>query len=381
MHHLAPAPEPCAHWTGQAVAGIPAQRDAALPVLAQGGVPLVPGHDVWDMWQIAHPDGRTVLRAGRSWWFFLAAPRLDDPEGRHDLARIWLTSHGDDGWRDHGQAFPEGFTPGSREWSGSAVLEDDGVTLTHYFTAAGRRGEATTFEQRLFVSTGRFQLDGETPRLDGWTTPEEIVAADGAVYAVADEAVAAPQGIKGFRDPGYFRDPADGTDYVLFTANAGWVDTPVSGVIGIARRDDGPWRLESPILSSIGVNSELERPHILYRDGAYYLFWSTQARRFAEGIVAPTGLYAMVADSMQGAWRPVNGTGLVAANPPERPTQAYCWWVTGEGDVLSFIDYAGIDADGAVALADAEGRRRYFGGAPAPFFSLDFAGDRVTIRQ
>ncbi len=381
MHHLALAPEPCAAWTREAVAGIPAQRDAALPVLAPGGAPLVPDHDVWDMWQIAHPDGSTVRRGGRSWWFFLAAPRLDDPEGRHDAARIWLTSHDADGWRAHGPVFAPGFTPGAREWSGSAVLEADGKTLTHYFTAAGRYGQAITFEQRLFVSRGRFLVDGGTPRLEGWSAPEEIVAADGAVYAVADEAVAAPHGIKGFRDPGYFRDPADGADYVLFTANAGWAETPVSGVIGIAQRRDGAWQLQPPLLSAIGVNSELERPHIVHRGGKYYLFWSTQARRFAADIAAPTGLYAMVAESMRGPWRPVNGTGLVAGNPAERPTQAYCWWVTGEGEVLSFVDYPGLDTNGAVTLASAEGRRRHFGGVPAPFFTLDFAGDRVTIRR
>lgn len=361
------------------LAGIGGQAEAGLPVLTPMGAPLVPDLDLWDMWHIADAEGRTVLRAGRSWWFFLAAPRLDDPEGRHDLARIWLTSHGPDGWRVHGPAFPDGFTPGSREWSGSAVLDADGETLHHYFTAAGRRGGPVTFEQRLFVSHGRFLLDGDTPRLVDWTVPEEIVVADGARYTVANETVAPPHGIQGFRDPGYFRDPADGADYVLFTANAGWSDAQLNGVIGLARRAAGAWRLEAPLLAAIDVNSELERPHIVVRNGRYYLFWSTQGRRFAPGIGAPTGLYAMVADSMQGPWRPVNGTALVAANPAAEPAQAYCWWVTGEGRVLSFVDYAGLGAAGIAALADPAARRRHFGGVPAPFFELAFDGDRVTI--
>jgi len=368
-----------AEWTRAAVAGIATQADAALPVLLPDGGAPVPGMDLWDMWPIADADGRTVLRNGRSWWFFLAAPRLDDPEGRHDVARIWLTSHGDDGWRDHGAAFPDDFTPGLREWSGSAVLEDDGVTLAHYFTAAGRRGAATTFEQRLFVSHGRFLLDDEAPRLADWTVPEEIVAADGVWYTIANEAIAPAHGIQGFRDPGYFRDPADGAEYAVFTANAAWSEARVNGVIGMARRAAGAWRLEAPLVSAIGVNSELERPHIVVQGEQYYLFWSTQARRFAEGIVAPTGLYAMVADSMAGPWRPANGTGLVAGNPREAPTQAYCWWVTGEGDVLSFVDYPGVAPVDAALLADPAYRRRRFGGVPAPFFRLVFAGDRVTI--
>lgn len=375
----APATTPRASWTRAAVSGIAAQAGAALPRLAPDRTPIIPGMDVWDMWQIANAAGATVVRGGRSWWFFLAAPRRADPEARHDVARIWLTSHGADGWRAHGPAFPDGFTPGSREWSGSAVLGEDGESLTHYFTAAGRQGQPTTFEQRLFVTEGRFLFDGDTPRLEGWTAPREIVAADGSCYLRADEAVAPPHGIKGFRDPGYFRDPADGSEHILFTANAAWTADRVSGVVGLATRCGEDWRLEAPLVDAIGVNSELERPHIVVQGGRYYLFWSTQARRFAEGIVAPTGLYAMVADSLQGSWRPVNGTGLVAANPAAEPAQAYCWWVTGEGEVLSFVDYAEL-AGGSIP-DDVAGRRRHFGGVPAPFFTLHFDGDRVTIAR
>ena len=85
----APAP---AHWSADALAGIAAQADARLPVFtAQDVVPILPDHDLWDMWQIAYADGRTALFGGRSWWFFLATPRFDDPDLRHDEARIRLT--------------------------------------------------------------------------------------------------------------------------------------------------------------------------------------------------------------------------------------------------------------------------------------------------
>ncbi|MDJ0278745.1 glycoside hydrolase family 68 protein [Sphingomonas sp. 2R-10] len=364
------------HWSAEAVATIALDGPDRLPVLTPADiVPIDPGHDFWDMWQIARTDGSTVVVAGRSYWFFLGTPRFDDPESRHDAARIYLTSHGSDGWRLHGPAFPDGFTPGSREWSGSAVLSEDGVTLTMYFTAAGRRGEPHSFEQRLFETVGRFAANGT----DGWSPPVESVVADGGCYRIADETVAPPGGIKGFRDPGFFHDPATGHDHLLFVGSAAWTDAALDGVVGIASREggDAPWRLGSPPIDAIGVNSELERPHIILRDGRYYLFWSTQAKRFAAGLPAPTGLYAMVADSMNGPWRPVNGSGLVAGNPAAEPTQAYCWWVTGEGQVLAFIDYAGLE--GEDATADVSLRRARFGGTAAPFFQLDFAGDRVTI--
>ncbi|MGP7796766.1 glycoside hydrolase family 68 protein [Sphingomonas sp. CLY1604] len=375
---FAAAPAPVTtHWRAEDARRAADQPAAALPVIAAADVvPVLPGHDVWDMWQIAYADGRSMLHQGRSWWFFLATPRFDDPDDRHDAARIRLTSHGADGWRDHGDAFPDGFAPGSREWSGSAVLDADETTLTMYFTAAGRRGAPRTFEQRLFETRGRF-VDG---RLSDWTVPVESVAADGDTYLRADEAAATDGRIKGFRDPGVFRDPHDGAEYLLFVGSAGWVEDVHDGVIGVARRAraDAPWSLAPPLVEAIGVNSELERPHVIHRDGRYYLFWSTQAKRFAQGIDAPTGLYGMVADAMTGPWRPLNGSGLVAANPRQEPYQAYCWWVTGELDVLSFVDAWGLN--GAVPDTAAT-RRAHFGGTAAPWFRLILDGDAARVEM
>ena len=315
---------------------------------------------------------------GRAYWFFLAAPRLADPDLRHDQARIRLLSHSADGWRDHGAAFPDGFTPGSREWSGSAVLGADGVSLTMYFTAAGSRGGPRTFEQRLFECRSRLGVADGIARIGSWSIPEESVAADGAFYDRADQAGPVGGRIKGFRDPGYFRDPADGAEYLSFVGSAGWTDVADDGVVGLARRTADGWALLPPPVTAIGVNNELERPHIIARDGLYYLFWSTQAARFSPACQAGvSGLYAMVAEAMAGPWRPVNGTALVAGNPPEEPYQAYCWWVTGELDVISFVDAWGLQ--GGDPLADPVLRRARFGGTVAPWFRLAIDGDRIGI--
>ncbi|MEP9402022.1 glycoside hydrolase family 68 protein [Sphingomonas sp. VNH70] len=363
------------HWSAEAARLAADQPSAALPVFTPADVvPILPGYDLWDMWQVAYADGRTAMVGGRAWWFFLATPAFPDPDDRHDAARIRLTSHGADGWRDHGDAFPDGFAPGSREWSGSAVLGDDDTTLTMYFTASGRRGGPRTFEQRLFETVGRF-ADG---RVTDWSPPVESVAADGATYLRADQVEAVDGRIKGFRDPGYFRDPATGDEHLLFVGSAGWVDDVHDGVIGIASRSapDAPWTLGTPPIESIGVNSELERPHIILHDGRYYCFWSTQAKRFAPGIGAPTGLYGAVADTMAGPWVPLNGSGLVAGNPAAEPYQAYCWWVTGELDVISFVDFWGL---AGAEPTDAATRRRHFGGTAAPWFRLSLDGDTAAI--
>jgi levansucrase len=368
-------PSSPSRWHREDLAGAARQTDAALPLI-DAALPALPGHDLWDMWHVARPDGSTAIAAGESWWFFLATPAFPDPEARHDHARIRLLSHGANGWRDHGWTFPQGFTPGSREWSGSCVLAGDG-TLTMFFTATGRRGEPPTFEQRLFETRAPFAVVDGAPRIGAWTTPVESVAADGHWYAVADDRIASAQGIRGFRDPGYFRDPADGAEYLLFTANAGEGDDWPDGVIGIARRGDGGWRLLPPVIAAPRVNSELERPHIVVHAGRYYLFWSTHRHRFAPGLDAPTGLYAMVAERIGRPWRPVNVTGLVAANPLAAPVQAYCWWVTQELEVASFVNY--WRGGPAQEPRTPEARRAAFGGTPAPFFRLSIDGDRVRV--
>ena len=372
-------PEGASRWLPRHVAGIAHQTGWAIPAITAPDVArIVPDRDVWDMWHVQNADGTTAIRDGRSWWFFLAAPVLPDPDMRHDRARIRLTSHGADGWRDHGETFPDGFTPGSREWSGSAVLDPSGTTLTMYFTAAGRRGEPRTMEQRLFETDATFAVIEGEPRFGDWSTPLESVAADDRWYASADQPAPVNDRIKGFRDPGYFRDPADGAEYLLFVGSAGWVSQADDGVIGVARRDGEGWTPAPPLVTALGVNNELERPHVVVHDGRYYLFWSTQAARFSAACPAGvTGLYAMVAEQMAGPWWPVNGTGLVAGNPIEEPFQGYCWWVTAELDVVSFVDAWGLH--GRDPRADPALRRAQFGGTVAPWFRLAIDGDRVGI--
>ncbi len=348
-----------------------------IPLIAKDDVVrLFDNLDLWDCWPLGHEDGRTAVHSGRTWWFFLSAQVFADPVERHGHARIRLLSLGDDGWRDHGNAFPDGFTPGSREWAGCCVLMDDGKTVQHFFTAAGRQGESTlTCEQRIFVSTGSLTSDG--PR--GWDAPREIFAADGVRYVLDRQDQGVPGLIKGFRDPAWLRDPATGKAHLLFTGSAAWSDHAFNGNIGIATFEAGEWVLGDPLIEAVGINNELERPHVIVRDGLYYLFWSTQTHTFAPDAVAgPNGLYGAVADDVMGPWRPLNDGGLVAANPEAEPKQSYSWWVTGEGEVWSFVDYWGMEGR---TLADhPELLRSNFGGTPAPRFELAFDGDRVMLR-
>lgn len=322
---------------------------------------------LWDAWPLLTEDGRLFRDpAGNEVWFALAAPRMADPDARHAHARIHVMRRSGDGFAALGPAFADGFTPGSREWSGSATIDDRGdVTLR--FTAAGRRGEAAlTFEQRLFESRGRLTDEG---RIFGWTPPNEIFAADGVRYRVADQAEGEIGRIKAFRDPEFFRDPRGAGDFVTFTASSAATPGEFDGLVGLARlHADGTAEALAPLVDASGYNNELERPHLRMFENRYYLFWSTQSHVFAPGAgPMPTGLYGAVADDLAGPWRLLNGTGLVAANPAEAPQQAYSWLVLPDRSVTSFIDRWAASGDPV------------FVGAFAPFARLRFAGDRVTL--
>ncbi|MDE2563774.1 MAG: glycoside hydrolase family 68 protein [Sphingomonadales bacterium] len=360
------------HWRPQDFAAVP-----VIDPIGPGDVrPILPDLDLWDCWPLQHEDGRTVVHAGRQWWFFLSSPKLADPEERHHQARIRLASLGEEGWRDHGDVLDPATSPGSREWAGSAVLFDDGRTCILHFTAAGRNGGPFSFEQRLFAARGELGAAGPC----GFGVPEEIIVADERRYVRVTQADGHAGTVKAFRDPAWFRDPATGLSHILFTASAAWSGDAFNGVVGSATWRDGAWSLDHPLVDAIGVNNELERPCVVVRDGLYYLFWSTQRHTFADPASAgPNGLYGMVAEALAGPWKPLNGNGLVAANPASTPAQAYSWWVTGEGDVRGFVNYWGTGENAMTATP--EFRRAHFGGTPSPAFRLRFDGDRVEIAQ
>jgi len=363
------------HWTPEAIAAI---AGATLPETSPiaTSASLLPGVDLWDYWPVQELDGRIAQIGGGTLYFLLSAPATGDPEARHGVARLRMMSRMGDEWVDLGLAFPDGFAPGSRQWSGSAVVDADHAMLTLYFTAAGTHGEtALGFEQRLFV-THAAVTDAAPPTIGTWSTPVEIIAADGEIYLREMHGGGATGTIKAFRDPYFFRDPSDGVEHILFTASLAASVSAWNGAIGRARRAGDGWTLLPPLITADGINNELERPHVIVHEGHYYCFWSTQAKVFAvDGPAGPTGLYGMVADALAGPWRPLNGTALVAANPTAFPHQAYSWLVQHDLTVISFVDLPGL----AAAPIDAADARRRFGGTPAPEFRLRLDGDSAVL--
>jgi levansucrase len=365
-------------WEADHVAQIGAATNCAIPLIVDP-VPILPGYDLWDMWPVQLANGSIAKFDGTTLWMLLSAPIAADPGDRHAVARIRFMAEREGVWLDCGNAMPDDFSPGSREWAGSSVFAPEASVLTLYFTAAGRRGEVeSSFEQRIFEASAKVTFQGGKATLTDWVTLQECFVSDNDHYVHVNQTEGIPGHIKAFRDPAFFRDPLDGEEYLLFTGSLKRSDHAFNGAVGIARKVAGEWNLLPPLISADSLNNELERPHIIVKNGLYYLFWSTQRRVFApDGVDGPNGLYGMVASSLFGPYVPINGTGLVAANPDEEPLQAYSWWVVDTLDVVSFVDHWGLEH--RTFESHPELIRAQFGGMPAPRFRLKLSGDRVTI--
>jgi levansucrase len=370
-------------WTAYHMAALAHANYPKIPLIeAKDAKRIFDGLMLWDLWPVEHFDGSTLVIDGWEVWVIMCASSILHPDDRHDVARLRLALYRGGEWRDCGYLLPEGLNPGTREWAGSSVYDPAAETLTLFFTAAGRRGEAgRSVEQRLFQTTGQLSYAGGSVSVTNWSEPVENVVADDVHYVVTRDTHGEPGLIKGFRDPSHFRDPANGRDYLLFTASLKGSVSNFNGVIGIAQATDegfSAWQILPPLISADGLNNELERPVMRVVDGRYYVFWSTHTHTFApDGPKGPEGLYGMVADTLFGPYRPINGSGLVAGNPSAEPLQSYSWWVTHDLEVAGFIEHWGLQGRSLQDVPDLVVKQ--FGGTPAPRFRLALDGDRVQI--
>ena len=348
-------------WTRAHAAAIAPESCPSVPKI--GNAPRPVGSEdryYWDMWPVQNRDGSIARLGPREMWMALSAPDRGDPEARHFEADIrWLVRE-QKGWVDRGAVLPRFSVPYEREWAGSALFDEGRLTL--FFTGAGIVGRSGGYQQRLFEASAPVSGDGT---IGEWSAPRPSIETLTPEYCAADEHHGEPGRIKAFRDPAFFRDPMDGAEYLVFTASLAATGSDYNGAVGLARRDGSGWSLLPPLVHADGVNNELERAHVVFRNGMYYLFWVTQTSTFApDANAGPTGLYGMASHSLSGPWAPLNGSGLVLANPADDPRRAYSWFVSAEGIAASFVDDPGAHG---------------FVGAPAPLLQLAFDSETVSL--
>jgi len=384
-------------WTREHAETLAREPSTTAPIVYPPDEPMAEDLHIWDTWLLRNRDGSIAVIDGYRVLFSLTAPAELLPGKRHDVATIrYFYSRDGRTWTCGGRAFDEGEAFGSRQWAGSALYDDDG-TLYLYYTASGTRGETElTYTQRIAVGAGGTidTTDGVT--ITGPFEHEILLEPDGDRYEREDQSRGM---IYTFRDPWFFEDPETGETCLLFEANtpipdpanAPYDEAPANlefnGSIGIATSRTGDpteWELEDPLLEGVGMNQELERPHIVVADGQYYLFISSHEHTFAPGLEGYDALYGFVADSLRGAYEPLNGSGLVLTNPASAPFQTYSWLAFAHDEevlVSSFFNYydlRGLSLDDVAALPPAAQQEK-FGGTLAPTARLVLEGTKTRF--
>ncbi|WP_163538685.1 glycoside hydrolase family 68 protein [Gracilibacillus sp. YIM 98692] len=402
--------ETTVNWTREQVSKIEQTADNTAPYINGEEVEKISSdYHIWDTWPLRNRDGSIAVINGYKVIFSLTAPSDVLPGKRHDIAEIryFVSKNGKD-WELGGTVFPEGEALGSRQWAGSAMVDDG--KLHFFYTTTGRKGEDhITYEQRL----AKASADIEITKKDGisfnnWSNHDVILEPEGKYYQTMEE------GMQGdiayaFRDPWFFEDPKTGEEYILFEGNSN--GTPAerqcepehigseefranhevpensklfNGSIGIAKstnEDLTEYEIMPPLVEANCVNQELERPHMVTKGNKYYLFTDTHLNKFAPGTSGPDGLFGFVSDSLVGGYQPLNDSGLVVANPKDNPYQAYSWTVLPNGTIVSFLNFfdLGDKTIDDIGHQSREWQFDHFGGTLAPSLKISIHQDKTKI--
>lgn len=411
---------PTATWAIDAAEQIELNESNTVPVVDEVNE-AAPALHVWDTWPLRTRDGSVACVDGWLIQFALTSPDEVLPGKRHDIAEIRYF-YGREGydWQLGGPVFVPGSAKGSRQWASSAVWDDEAEELFMFYTATGRSGEPNdprddgtdiSYEQRLALAEGpTLETTRDGVDIKGVWEHEVILTADGEYYQTQEQA---GEGIiYAFRDPWYFEDPDSGCQYLIFEGNTPVTDdesackrqeldsgdytsgvaatgAQFNGNIGIAvsTADDdmSEWELRPPLLDAVCVNQQLERGNVVVVDGSYYLFCDSHKFTFPEGLDGPDGMYGFVADSLRGDYEPLNGSGLVLANPEDQPFQTYSWMPVPYDDnqvaVLSFYNYHDLGETSLTGVGDLprEEQQAKFGGTFAPTAVVELDGSSTRL--
>ena len=381
-------------WTPEETGGIERTASTTAPAAGLPETDPAPDCHVWDTWPLRTRSGEIATVDGWQVVISLTAPADVTPGERHDIAehRYFVSRDGRE-WTDGGPVFGDDAL-GTRQWAGSA-LYDDGELYFFYTAAGDPDSDGLTDTQRLAVGYGARvdTSDGELS-IEGSWNHEILLEPDGEWYETQAQS---GEMTYTFRDPWFFEDPETGRTHLLFESNTlaapgdcgGEADQQAfNGCVGVAVSPSGDpleWEFRPPIFDSVCVNQEIERPHVVVHEGRYYLFVSSHVDTFAPGQAGYDALYGFVADSLDGDYRPLNGSGLVVTNPATAPFQAYSWLAIGHGEELlvsGFLNYPGFDGErlDEIAALSGEEQRQRFAGTLTPTLRLAVEDEETRIQ-
>lgn len=385
------------HWTRQQVSQIAADDAIDFPHFDPQQVKvLMPGYDVWDNWYVLDEDNQIADVQGFRVLIALAAPT----DGFDETNLYYFYSRDGIHYHAAGKVFTTPLESSIQEWSGSTILRSDGALQTFYTVVkesgdySGRSRQRTQGSQGMppAMSTqgsdaqtqapaGQGQMPGGQAQMGAVQNDQRLATAiqdvivignrlslaepryhailavpDGRYYqtmtqASAYETLLPSSNVTGstqsnnfcFRDPHFFKDPADGRSYLLFEANTGsavcpegsvkreyigcasfepdYVPTPdelkANGCIGIVELTNDSYsavRFLPPLLTSNLVTDEIERVNMLKVKDDYYLFCIGRVSKMAmscEALERSTFMLGFRSHSLSGPYTPLNHHGVV----------------------------------------------------------------------
>ncbi|ULT59633.1 glycoside hydrolase family 68 protein [Neobacillus drentensis] len=323
--------------------------------------------DVWDSWPLQNADGTAANYHGYHIVFALAG---DPKRGWDTFIYMFYQKIGDtsvDSWKNAGRVFKDSDKFASNdpilknqaeEWSGSATLTSDGKVRLFYTDRdswapeSGHYGKQTLTTAQVNVS----QPDAATLKVDGVEDFKSIFDGDGKKYQTALQGFEASDPNTNtwdnhtLRDPHYVED--NGHKYLVFEANTGTEDgyqgeeslsnksyyggsnvffqaekaklvqgskkssaELANGALGIIElnNDYTLKKVMNPLIASNTVTDEIERANIFKMNNKWYLFTDSRGSKMTIDGIGGNDVYMLgyVADSINGPYKPLNGSGLV----------------------------------------------------------------------
>lgn len=399
--------------------------DAAVTKDAQTG--KTETLEIWDSWPVQDPiTGYVSNYKG----YQLVIAMMGMPKKNDNHIYLLYNKYNDNEfshWRNAGSIFGYNETPDLQEWSGSAIVNKDGSVQLFYTKNDTSNGKLN--DQQLATANLKLNVDNNGVSIASVDNDHVIFIGDGKHYQTYDQF---SNGKNRNRDNYTLRDPhvveeENGDRYLVFEANTGsnnyqgedqvyrWANyggndkfnvnnflsyfgnnddqalaSVANGALGILKlsgdQNNPTVKLDdvySPLVTSLMVSDEMERPDIVKVGNKYYLFSATRLSRGTKGEITRlankvvgdnVAMIGFVSDSLTHGYVPLNGSGVVltASVPANWRTATYSYYaVPIEGKENQLLITAYMTNRGEVA---GKGNNSTW----APSFILQLNPDNTT---
>lgn len=344
--------------------------------------------DIWDSWPVQDPETGYV----ENWnGYQLVVAMMGIPHKTDSHLYLLYNKYGDNNvanWKVAGSIFGYSNNSATGQWSGSAMLNEDGSIQLFYANVLSQESN----NQRVASVTVNIGQNADGVYIKNTENDHIVFIGDGAVYQNYEQwknstnrGANNPQ----MRDAHVFKD-SDGTYYLAFEAATGDLGDDPEGAdnmydwgryggnaaynvselfkllnstdmstraavsnsaIGLLKLDmsdpknpkvatdeNGKQVLYQPLVKTVLSGDEIERPDLIKLNGKYYLFVDARVNHASDTDLAVktnmaigdnVTMLGFVSDKVDGDFVPVNGDGLVvgASVPSTWRTATYSYYV------------------------------------------------------